>query len=174
MAEIEEIAQSVFDTPTLKQFSPTSFTPADSDALLVVANDFPALELKPLKSSFGATSFILDNNPVANVRITASMILKQAGTGDWIRLAGKAKQVATGGDTSAPFTVTNFIPVDVSGVTVGEEFEATVELDYTSLIQGQLILFHIGRDGNNELGAGQNDTFNRAIQMIAIDIEVPQ
>jgi hypothetical protein len=147
--------------------------PVVPGASKVVANDRPAIEIQDDVTGFAAiqTTWPCEQNAEAKIRATLAFILKAAGTGTQVRIAFKAKAESTGEDTSEAFTESGFVVVTVSHTTLGESFEGSVELDASSFNLNDAMALQIGRDGNNEMGAGANDDVDVAIQIIDVRVE---
>jgi hypothetical protein len=147
--------------------------PVVPDASKVVANDRPAIEIQDGATGFAAirAAWPLEINADAKIRATLQFILKATGTGTKVRIAFKAKANSLGEDTSGAFTESDFSVVTVSHTTLGESFEGIVELDASSFNKGDAMALQIGRDGNSEMGAGDDDDVDVAIQIIDVLVE---
>lgn len=139
----------------------------------VVANDRPAIEIQDGVTGFAAiqATWLRDVDTDAKIRMTIQFILKATGIGTKVRVAFKAKADSTGDDTSGAFTLSGFAVVTVTHTTLGESFEGMVELDASSFEKNDAVALQIGRDGNNEMGAGDDDDVDVAVQFIGVRVE---
>jgi hypothetical protein len=141
----------------------------------VVANDRPALEVQNGVTGWGATQTLWRQPQRSSGKLCCrvAFILKESGTGTKVRIAARAKAEKAGEDSSESFADTGFSTVTTSYTTLGEVFEACVELDASSFALGDAIALQIGRDGNNEIsGTGDNDDVDVAIQIIGLQTKV--
>lgn len=138
----------------------------------VVANGFLAIECQDGITGFAATQMMwpLDNNPTGNLCVRMKFIMKASGTGSNIRLAVKSKAQSTGEDSSAAFAPEGFLAVAINYTTVGEVFEGMLQLDGSGFNLNDAVGLQIGRDGNDEMGAGTSDDANQPIQIIATEV----
>jgi hypothetical protein len=147
--------------------------PVVPGASKVVANDRPAIEISTGTTGFAAIQGVwhLAQDVDAQLRATMKFILKATGTGSNVRLAARMKTQGVGEDSSATWDNTGFTVVPVTHTTLGEVFEGSVILDASGAAEHDSLALQIGRDGNNELGAGTDDDLNQAIQIISLDVE---
>jgi hypothetical protein len=152
---------------------PAPLRGVQAGATEVVANDRPAIEIEAGVTAFGAASFPWKkSNGYTKIRVDGHFILKQAGTGTKVRIGAKVKSQGVGEDSSAAFTPQGFSVVPVTHTLVGEVFQGTVELDASGIKYDDSFAVHIGRDGNNEMGAGDVDDVDVAIQILDVAVEV--
>jgi hypothetical protein len=145
----------------------------EAGASEVIANSRPAIEVQDGYTAFGAASFPwTKQGAYTTVRIHGHFILKQAGTGTKVRIGAKVKAQGVGEDSSSAFSPEGFIVVTVTHTTVGEVFEGSVDLDATGIEYNDSVAVHIGRDGANTMGAGDNDDVNVPIQILDVHVEV--
>jgi hypothetical protein len=151
-----------------------AFEPVVPGASRVVANDQPAIEINAGVTGFASAQTVWPYamSSVANMSIRVSFIIKAAGTGSNVRLAVKMKCQSVGTDTSLGFNIEDFIIVPVNFTTIGEVFETTLMIATPDCSENDVVLLLVGRDGNNEMGAGANDDVTTAIQIIFIDAKV--
>jgi hypothetical protein len=160
------------------QYRPVSwyapFKAVDAGVVEVVANGRPAVEVEDGQTGFGSAAIHWVEETTANskLRVTAQFILKATGTGSTVRLASKFKFQATGEDSSEAFSPEGFVEVPVTHTTLGEVFQGQLVLDGSDISNHDACAFQIGRDGNNEMGAGTGDDVNVPIQIIAVELEV--
>lgn len=139
----------------------------------VVANDRPAIECPAGITGFAAAYGVWphDLNDAAVCRVTAAFILKESGTGTKVRIAAKVKADSEGDDTSGAFADSAFSVATVSHTTIGEQFVAAVDLDASTFAAGDAVALHVGRDGDNGMGAGTDDDVDVAVELIALKVE---
>jgi hypothetical protein len=147
------------------------FEPVDAGVSSVIANGRIAVEIEDGITGFAATHLLWpyekrydDQKFVVSFRF----ILKESGTGSKVRLAVKVKAQGVGEDSSDAFSPEGFTVAPVNYTTLGEVFEADVVLDGSGIEMGDAIGLQIGRDGNNEMGAGDDDDASSPIQIIAV------
>ncbi len=147
--------------------------PVEPGASDVLANDRPAIEVVDGNTGFMALSGVwpLPVYSIAKLKASVKFILKTAGTGTKVRIGGKIKSEAIGDDSSISFSVTGFSVITITHTTVGEVFEGLIELDASTFKLDDSVAIQLGRDGNNEMGAGTNDDVNVPIQIISVKIE---
>ena len=150
------------------------FIPIEEGVSAVVANGRPAIECQPGITGFAGARMRWPEVPAiyTKVCVVVKFILKASGTGSNIRLALKAKSNATGSDSSDPFDPVGVKVVPVNFVTIGEVFEGIVEFQRENFNEGDAVAIQLGRDGNEEIGSGDPDDVNVAIQIIASTIGV--
>jgi hypothetical protein len=154
-------------------FVPAPLKSVEAGASEVIANSRPAIEVQDGYTAFGAASFPwIKPGSHTTIRIHGHFILKQAGTGTKVRLAAKVKAQGVGEDSSSAFSPQGFSVVTVTHTTVGEVFEGSIDLDASGIEHEDSVAVHIGRDGNNEMGAGDNDDVNVPIQILDVHVEV--
>ena len=153
-------------------FSP--FKAVDAGVMEVIANGRPAVEVEDGQTGFGSAPihWVEETTVYSKLKVTAQFILKATGTGSTVRLATKFKFQATGEDSSEAFSPEGFVAVPVTHTTLGEVFQGQMELDGSDISIHDACAFQIGRDGNNEMGAGTDDDVNVPIQIIAVELEV--
>jgi hypothetical protein len=162
----------------LPQYRPiywySPFKAVDAGVVEVIANGRPAVEVEDGQTGFGSAPihWIEETDANSKLRVTAQFILKATGTGSNVRLAAKFKFQATGEDSSDAFSPESFSPVSVTHTTLGEVFQGMWELDGSDISIHDACAFQVGRDGNNEMGAGTDDDVNVPIQIIAVELEV--
>jgi hypothetical protein len=162
----------------LPQYRPVAFampfTAVDAGVVDVIANGRPATEVEPGATGFAGTQihWAEETDVNSTLRVTGQFILKATGTGSVVRLAAKFKFQATGEDSSAAFSPEGFVEVSVNHTTLGEVFEGQMVLDASDVSLHDAVAFQIGRDGNNDMGAGNDDDVDVAIQIIAVELEV--
>jgi hypothetical protein len=139
----------------------------------VVANDRPAIEVSAGATGFAAMQGVwhLAQSSDAQLRATMKFILKATGTGSNVRIAARLKSHGTGDDSSGTWDASGFTAVAVTHTTLGEIFEGVVTLDASDASDHDAVALQVGRDGNNELGAGTNDDVDQTIQIIALEVE---
>lgn len=147
--------------------------PVVPGASKVVANDRPAVEVSEGVTGYAAMQQVwpLAQNDDAQLRVIVKFILKATGTGSRVRIGVRAKAQGTGADSAAAFTSSGFVAVPVTFTTIGQVFEGVVALDASDFDLDDALALQVGRDGENLLGAGDNDDVNQAIQIIAIKAE---
>jgi hypothetical protein len=157
---------------TIYWYSP--FKAVDAGVMEVIANGRPAVEVEDGQTGFGSAPihWVEETTPNSKLRVTAQFILKATGTGSTVRLAAKFKFQATGEDSSDAFSPDGFVEVPVTHTTLGEVFEGQMVLDGSDISIHDACAFQIGRDGNNEMGAGTDDDVDVPIQIIAVELEV--
>ena len=136
----------------------------------VIANDYPALELDKGKTRFGIWSGSWQAAPTADVSLKIKFILATSGTGSYVRLALKTKAIGAGEDTAKVFDDTQFVAVAIAPTNVGPEYSGTITVSSAVFALHDVVTFYIGRDGNNELGAGNNDDYDKPIDIIAVEV----
>jgi hypothetical protein len=148
--------------------------PIDEGVSAVVANGRPAIEIQPGITAFAGARMRWPEVPeiYTKVCLVAQFILKAAGTGSNIRLALKAKSNATGTDSSAPFSPVGYRVVPVNFVNVGDIFEGVVEFMREDFDEGDAVAIQLGRDGAEQIGDGDPDDVDVAIQIIATTVGV--
>lgn len=139
----------------------------------VLANDRPAIEVEQDITGFAAIQAVwpYPQDPDAEIRILVHFVLKAAGTGSNVRISARFKAQGPGEDSTAAFTVVGFVVVPVTHTTIGEVFKGELILDASSAHFEDAVALQVGRDGNNELGAGTNDDVNQPVQIIAVRME---
>lgn len=139
----------------------------------VVANDRPGIEIASGVTGFGSisTAYQHETNAAAKVCACLGFILKTSGTGSNVRIAARVKYQAVGEDTSGDWDDEQFVVVPVDFDTVGELFMVPIELDASAASPGDSVAIQIGRDGDNDMGAGTNDDVSVAIQIINLDVK---
>lgn len=147
--------------------------PVVPGASKVIANDRPAIEVQNGVTGYGAIQALwaLVQDVNAQIRVRAKFVLKDSGTGSNVRIAARVKSHGAGEDSTSAFTVASFVVVPVSFTTIGEVFDGEVILDASSIELDDAVALQVGRDGNNELGAGSNDDVDQAVQLIALKVE---
>ena len=150
------------------------FQPVDSSVVSVVANGRPAVEVEDGATGFGSATLRWNEATDANslLRVSVQFILKATGTGSRVRIASKFKFQATGEDSSSAYSPEAFVAVPVTHTTLGEVFEAQLVLSAADVSLGDACAFQVGRDGNNEMGAGDDDDVDVPVQIIAVELEV--
>jgi hypothetical protein len=140
----------------------------------VVANGRPAIEIQDGITGFGSVylRWPLEQDVDCVFRVIAQFVLKSSDTGTKVRIGVKVKAQATGEDSSIAFAPEGFTVATVNYTTIGEVFEAVVDLDGSGMRLGDAIALEVGRDGNNEMGAGDNDDVAVPIQIIAVEVGV--
>lgn len=146
------------------------FDTVEAGVSRVVANGFPATEIQAGITGFAATDLVWPLKGSTELELLLKFILKASGTGSNVRLAAKVKAQSTGEDSSAAFSPDGFKAVPVSFTTLGEVFEGAILLDASGISDGDAVSLQVGRDGNNEMGAGTNDDVDVAIQIIAVRV----
>ncbi len=160
------------------QFRPiywySPFKAVDAGVMEVIANGRPAVEVEDGQTGFGSAPihWVEETDANSKLRVTMQFILKATGTGSTVRLAAKFKFQATGEDSSEAFSPDGFVVVPVTHTTLGEVFEGKLELDGSDISIHDACAFQVGRDGNNEMGAGTDDDVNVPVQIIAVELEV--
>lgn len=147
--------------------------PVIPGASKVVANDRPAIEIQNGVTGYAAIQAVwpFTQSSLSQVRAKALFVLKASGTGSNVRIAARMKSQGVGEDSTAAFADTEFVVVPVTFTTIGEVFSGEVILDASSAHLDDALALQIGRDGNNELGAGSDDDVNQAIQIIGLKLE---
>lgn len=150
------------------------FKAVDAGVVEVIANGRPAVEVEDGSTGFGSAPihWTEETDSDSLLRVTAQFILKASGTGTKVRLAAKFKFQATGEDSSAAYSPEGFVVVPVTHTTLGEVFEGQIVLSGSGISMHDACAFQVGRDGNNEMGAGDDDDVNVPIQIIAVELEV--
>jgi hypothetical protein len=151
------------------------FEPVDSGVVKVVANGRPAVEVEDGATGFASAPIRWVEETDANslLRVTAQFILKATGTGNYVRLAAKFKFQGTGEDSSSAYSPEGLVAVPVNHDTLGEVFEGQIVLSGADIGLHDACAFQVGRDGNNEMGAvDDDDDVNVPIQIIAVELEV--
>lgn len=141
----------------------------------VIANDRVAIEVASGVTGFAATHLFwpkLKKWDDPALILDFRFILKAAGTGSKVRIATKAKAQSVGEDSASAFSPEGFTAVSVTHTTLGEVFAAEVVLDGSGFEKGDAVALQIGRDGNNEMGAGDSDDVDVSIQIIAMQVGV--
>jgi len=154
---------------------PTNLYPATMEAepgAKVVVNDYPALEISPSVTRYGWGSLYWTGDPPANINCNIKFVLASAGTGTDIRLALRIKSRGTGEVVTGADDFADFVAVAITHTTDGEIFEGQIVVPGAVFADGDAVAVALGRDGNNELGAGTNDDVNKAIRIIAAELEV--
>lgn len=160
------------------QYRPVSyyapFEPVDAGVIKVVANGRPAVEVEDGATGFASAPIRWVEETDANslLRVTCQFILKSTGTGSTVRLATKFKFQATGEDSSVAYSPEDFVSVPVTHDTLGEVFEGQIVVSGADISLHDACAFQVGRDGNNEMGAGDDDDVDVPIQIIAVELEV--
>lgn len=147
--------------------------PVVPGASKVVANDRPAIEVQSGVTGFAAIQAVwpYPQDDDAEIRVLIHFVLKAAGTGSNVRIAFKFKAEGPGEDSTAAFSAAAFVVVPVTHTTVGEVFKGELILDASSAHNEDAVALQVGRDGNNEFGAGDNDDVDQPIQIIAVKME---
>jgi hypothetical protein len=160
----------------------TEWIPADKlyttgTSSKVVANDFTALEVQQNKTAFGVCNIVLKKTPSSDVTVKIRYIIKSSGTGTYVRAAAKLKNVGADEDTYPDFSADQkkFTAQSVTFTTIGQQWEATLTFSQSaiSFAKDDTVAVHIGRDGANSMGAGNNDDVNKAIQILGAKIRIP-
>jgi hypothetical protein len=170
-ATATSILQSKRDRVIVPQLA---LDPVEPGASAVIANGFQAIEVSDGSTGFAASQIYwpVKQDAAADVCIKFKFILKATGTGANVRLAAKFKAQATGGDSSAAFSPDGFTVVPITFTTLGEVFEGVVLLDGAGFKKDDAVSVQVGRDGNNEMGAGTNDDTDVAVQIIAVEMGI--
>ena len=139
----------------------------------VIANDNPAIEFTEGVTGYGATElqWDIEKDASAKLRCKIKYIIKECGTGRYLRLIARVKRQAVGTDSSGAFDDTQVIYEAASFTTIGEVFEGVVDLDASDMEYGDAVVLQIGRDGNNDLTATEDDDVDVAIQVISVQVE---
>jgi hypothetical protein len=142
--------------------------PAAPGASAVVANDRPALELIEDLDAWGAVMLTWphEQHSAAELVVTLRFILKSTGTGTVARMAARAKAQGAGDDSSAAWADTQYDDATVSHTTLGEVFDATLQLDASGFDQGDAVALQVGRNGSHA-----NDTCSEPVQIIGLQAE---
>ena len=150
------------------------FKAVDAGVVEVVANGRPAVEIEDGETGFGSAPihWIEETDVNSQLRVTIQFILKATGTGTKVRVATKFKFQATGEDSSEAYSPEAFLVVPVTHDTLGEVFEGKLVLSASDISIHDACAFQVGRDGNNEMGAGDDDDVSVPIQIIAVELEV--
>lgn len=166
-----EIIEDELGIPKFFSISPSEMlTPGTAHK--VEANDYTAIEFGFNKTDFASYSLYWPNTTFPEVKVAVKFILKQAGTGSYVRIAAKIKARTTGEDSSTAFDAIQFEAVPITTTTIGEIFKATLTFNPNLFTAGDAVALHVGRDGANILGGGTNDDFQKPIQVIAVGLGV--
>lgn len=147
--------------------------PVEPGASKVIANDRPAIQIESGITGFFSMMgvWILEQMTHAELKATVKFIMKEAGIGNNIRIAMKAKSQATGEDSSEVFPYSGFVSVPINYGTIGQIFEGVVNLSVPLFKQNDALAVQIGRDGSNSMGVGTDDNASVAIQIISVKLE---
>lgn len=139
----------------------------------VLANDRPAIEVQDGVTGYAAIQAVWPyaQDDDAQIRVLVQFILKAAGTGTNVRIAARFKSQGPGEDSAVVFSVVGFVVVPVTHTTIGEVFKGELILNASSAHFEDAVALQVGRDGNNELGAGANDDVDQPVQIIAVRME---
>jgi len=150
-------------------------SPTDTGIFPVISNGYMALQCKDDRTHYAGASIWWPKTPSADIIVKIKFVLKEVGTGTDIRLATRVKARATGEDASTAFDSTTYVAVPVTTSPIGKVFEASMTLSASLFAVGDAVAFQIGRDGTNILtgGPATTDSFDKHIQIIAIDLEIP-
>ncbi len=137
-------------------------------ASIVVANGRPAVEIQNDDTGWGAIQarWPHDALGVARLIVTLKFILKATGTGTVARMAARAKAHGAGEDSSGAWSDTQYADATVTHTTLGEVFEAALDLDASTFDLNDALALQVGRDG-----AHANDTLDQAVQIIGVQAE---
>lgn len=165
--------QGYFERAWIHVTSDPVIEPVVPGASKVLANDRPAIEVQNGVTGFGSVSVAwpLTEKTGRVLRVRVKFIVKGTGTGSNVRIGVRFKAEATGDDSSGAFVVTGFAVVPVTFTTIGEVFEAELRLDAGGVELDDAFALQVGRDGNNELGAGTNDDVDQAVQILTVTAE---
>lgn len=165
--------QGIFDRPWIRVVADPVVEPIVPGASKVLANDRPALEVQDGVTGFGSigVAWPISAQSGRLLRVRMRFILKAVAGGSSVRIAARFKAESPGEDSSGAFSQTGFVVVPVTYTTLGEIFEAQIILDASAVALGAALALQVGRDGNNELGAGTNDDVTTAVQIIALEAE---
>lgn len=151
------------------------FEPETAGVTKVIANGRIALEFPSGLTGFVATHMLWPLEKKCDDQklvIATRFIVKESGTGSKTRIAVRVKAQGIGEDSSAAFAPEGFTVAPITYTSIGEVFGADVMLDGSGVEFGDAVGLQIGRDGNNEMGAGDNDDVSSPIQIIAMDLGV--
>jgi hypothetical protein len=138
----------------------------------VVVFGYHGAEFAASKTDFGTHSVYWTRGPTTSVKLYVLFTPKYAASG-YVRIGAKVKSKAVGEAMGGAFDVSSFVAVNVTGVAAGTLAPlASITLSPAVFSSGDGVSFHIGRDGSNTMGGGQNDTSGKAIYLVAIGIEV--
>lgn len=163
----------IFFRPWILLAREPEMEPVVPGASKVVANDRPAIEVQDNVTGYAAiqTVWLLPQAATAQIRVKVHFVLKALGNGNNVRIAARMKAQSEGEDSTVGFTTTVFVAKSVTFTTVGEVFVAELILDASSADLDDAVALQVGRDGNNELGAGINDDVDQAVQIIGLKVE---
>ena len=147
--------------------------PVMPGASRVVINDRPALEVQDGITGWGSVQAVYPHvqNDEAKLCCSVAFVLEEAGTGGYVRIAARVKADSAGDDSSGSWDDTVFVAVAVTHTTPGEVFVALLDLDISGADEGDAIAFQVGRDGDNDLGAGTNDNCDVAVAIIGLEVK---
>ena len=150
------------------------FKAVDAGVVEVIAYGRPAVEIEDGETGFGSAPihWVQETDVNSLLRVTIQFILKATGTGTKVRIATKFKFQATGEDSSEAYSPEGFLAVPVTHDTLGEVFEGQLVLTASDISIHDACAFQVGRDGNNEMGAGDDDDVSVPVQIIAVELEV--
>jgi hypothetical protein len=136
--------------------------------------DYHGSEFGQSKTDFGSHSVYWTRGPTTSVNVYVLFTPKTVASGTkYVRIAARVKSKAPGEAMGGAFDVTNYVAVNVTGVAAGTFApKATISLTPATFAAGDGVTIQIGRDGNNELGGGQNDDSGKGIYIMAIGVEV--
>lgn len=143
----------------------------DEGVTNVIANGRPAIEIGSGITGFGSMQMKWLTSGHSKIRITVPFVAKEDGTLQYVRIAAKLKAQATGEDSTSAFTPQDAVAVTINNTTIGEIFEAQIELDATGLEADDNVAIHIGRDGDSEIGTGSDDNTTVPIQIFSCKLE---
>lgn len=147
--------------------------PVIPGASKVIANDRPAVEVENGVTGYAAIQAVwpYEQDDDAEIRVLVQFVLKAAGTGSNVRIAVRFKAEGPGDDSTEAFAAAGFVVVPATHTTIGEVFKGELVLDASSADFEDAVALQVGRDGNNQLGAGTNDDVSQPIQIIAVKLE---
>jgi len=132
---------------------------------LCVANDRPAVEIQAGEEGWGAVDsrWPHELNGKARLKVIIRFILKALGTGAVARIGARVKAEGEGEDSSEAWADVQYVDVAVTHVTLGEVFEATLDLDASGFHEDDAVALQVGRDGGHA-----NDTLDQAVQIFGV------
>lgn len=176
VTEMNQTEKDAVDAALPRRYTPlvilAPWEPASTGVSNVLANDRSAIECVTASTGWAATSLYWSENQsaLARLRATVKFVLKEAGTGTKVRVAFRAKASSSGDDSYTAFTLADFTVVTVTHTTIGEVFQGVIDLDIPDFEEGDAVAAQVGRDGDNDLGAGDNDDVSVAVQIISVEL----
>jgi hypothetical protein len=172
LAGIDDALGSVAGLSQIFSINPNEFLTTGTSKK-VEANGYAAIEFGTNQTNFATISLFFHKAPASNVLVRVKFILKASASGSYVRIGSKVKARATGEDSSTAFDAETAEAVSITTTTIGEVFQSQLSFSSSLFADNDAVALHIGRDGAELIAGGSADDFSQAIQVIAVEVEVP-